>query len=75
MHTFVTILSLTLVVHGQMFGTGSSRHEDNMDQEIAAEYKEMIEDKEHIQEEFDNMFSKQQIRQMTPDELAITWFR
>jgi len=53
----------------------SSRLEDFDDEAAAAaEYKEMIEDKEHIQQEFDHMFSKQQIRQMTSEEMAFNWF-
>ena len=59
----------------QFLGTGSSRLEEEIDRERAAEYKEMIEDKEHIQEEFDNMFTKQQMRLMTSEEMAFTWFR
>lgn len=64
------------LVRCQYFGTGSSRLEDvnALDQEVAAEYKEMIEDKEHIQDEMDHIFSKQQIRLMTSEEMAFNWF-
>lgn len=72
---FITLTSLLVLAHGNLFGTGSSRHEpQELGEEIAKEYKEMIEDKEHIQEEFDNMFSKQDIRSMSSEEMAFNWF-
>lgn len=42
--------------------------------EMAKEYKEIIEDKEHIQDEFGHMFTKNQIRKITEEQLAFTWF-
>jgi len=63
------------MVKGQMFGTGSSRLEDEVIiKEMAQEYKEIIEDKEHIQDEFDHMFSKNQIRELTDEQMAFAWF-
>ena len=40
-----------------------------------SEMKQMIGDKEHLQEEFDHMFTKQDIRQMSAEEMAFAWFR
>merc|ERR1712001_49836 len=64
-------------VNAQFFGTGSSRHDHDAQEivkEMAQEFTEIIEDKEHIQDEFDHMFSKSEIRQITAEEMAFAWF-
>ena len=41
----------------------------------AGEMREMIGDKEHLQHEFNNMFSKEDIRKISREEMAAAWFR
>jgi len=64
-------------VDAQFLGTGSSRLDHNAQEvvkEMAEEFAEIIEDKEHIQDEFDHMFSKDEIRHITDEQMAFTWF-
>lgn len=59
---------------GQYFGTGSSRLEDVMDEQMAKEFDEIVQDKEHLQEEMDNLFTEEEIEQMRPDQIAFNFF-
>ena len=45
------------------------------DIDTAGEMREMIGDKEHLQHEFNNMFSKEDIRKISREEMAAAWFR
>ena len=45
------------------------------DIDTAGEMREMIGDKEHLQHEFNNMFSKEDVRKISRQEMAAAWFR
>lgn len=44
------------------------------DIDTAGEMREMIGDKEHLQHEFNSMFSKEDIRKISRQEMAAAWF-
>eukprot|EP00093_Oithona_nana_P008151 08151.XXX_69467_66536_1 [CDS] Oithona nana genome sequencing. len=52
------------------FGTGSSRLEDDS----AADFNKIVEDTEHIKEEFEDLFSEDDLMQMEHDQIAFTWY-
>lgn len=54
------------------FGTGSSRLEDNA--EAAADFNKIVEDTEHIKEEFEDLFTEDDLMQMEHDQIAFTWY-
>lgn len=39
-----------------------------------SQFKDMVEDIGHIQEEFEDLFTEDDLQAMDPDELAFTWF-
>ena len=45
------------------------------DIDTTGEMRDMIGDKEHLQHEFHNMFSKEDIRKISRQEMAAAWFR
>jgi len=62
-------LQMTLIVFLAGPAVPAAQNEDTL-----SEMKEMVMDKEHLQEEFDNMFTKQDMRQMSTEEMAFAWF-
>merc|ERR1712001_230147 len=52
------------------FGTGSSR----MEESVASEFNKIVEDTEHIKEDFEDLYTKNELDEMELDRIAFTWY-
>jgi len=66
----IMVFLVNIVKSELSFGTGSSRLEDKQ----ATDFNEFVEDKEHIKEEFEDLFTDQEINDMEHDMIAFSWF-
>jgi len=53
---------------------GSSERQKDLEQLDMAGFEEMVTDTEHIKEEFEEIFSEDDLKAMNHDELAFAWF-
>lgn len=64
-----------LFISSVMLCNANSLEQHVMDNEQVSEFHDIVQDKEHIKEEWEGLFSDRDIEQMTPEEKAFTWFQ
>lgn len=66
---FYLVAILPLIQAEISLGTGSSRWEDSKN-----EFNKMVEDTEHLKEDFDDLFTQKELDEMEVDMIAFTWY-
>jgi len=77
-HQYITITTFFIVVYlvksmttyDISLGTGSSR----LDESVASEFNKIVDDTEHIKEDFEDLFTQNEVDEMEPDRIAFTWY-
>jgi len=77
-HQYITITTFFIVIYlvksmatyDISLGTGSSR----LDESVASEFNKIVDDTEHIKEDFEDLFTQNEVDEMEPDRIAFTWY-